>query len=657
MFQRKFTFVLLFVIIYLTSAMGQSFTEEMEAIADIIVDINGSGDYASLREGISAIPDESTDTTIVFVKKGIYDEKVILPHTKWNVILVGEDLDSTIITGDDYGDQMLVDGNPAVGGHTFSTYTFRADPHGFQVYNITFENTATAGQGVAFHSNGDKQILYHCRMLGYQDTYFDNFRTRRYIKDCFIEGQTDYIFGFGVTLFDSCQIYTLGGASEITASATGQYYEFGHVFKNCWLTAPPSLTTGVSLGRPWFDYANTIFYECWEGKAIKSGGWSSWDGREATCIYREYNCNGPGYSPDTRNIGKILVDSLASRYVMDTILAVSNFPTELGSRADTVELLSMRNRFAASGYTARADTVLYAGRDTFPSYPTDNWSPVFHEAVYKIMKKYQVALLDSANTKCSLDSVYMDGVKIEDFTTENTYFPVELAADYEGIPDFLIYNSEGEAVYSYPGVVPGIVTLTVHSANQANQIQGKVFLSKDSAFWNPEPLYFVFNRKDTVYIQEGVSNYTLTLSNEKTSVTNFKLNRLLGQTYYEVEPDSLPGEYKVIMKAPSEVDSIVYTITVNPAVGFTTKEIKECKILVTNPVEDKLQVHCTENINMPGTISIYNLSGKKLFTQQFVTLSEGVNEFSIESIGLSSGIFLYRIQTDNILASGKLIKL
>ena len=386
-----YTTILVFVFFSFSTANAQTLTDELAAVADITVDINGGGDYTTVQAALSAIPDSNDQWKVVFVKTGTYYEKVVLNHKKTKVVLVGEDVDSTIITYDDHADAVLP-------GHTFSSYTFRADAHDFQAYNITFQNPATQSQAVAFHSNGDRQILYHCKMLGFQDTYFDNFRTRRYIKDCYIAGAVDYIFGFGVTLFDSCQIHTTTGG-YVTAAATPQYYEFGYVFKNCFLTKDQSKNYAYFLGRPWFDYSNTIFYECWMDKGVQPRGWETWSGREQTCVYREYNNYGPGARQDFRVSWSSQLDStLADRYNIDTIFAVSNFPIDSGAVVDSVELWSMRDRFEASGYADRADTILYAGRDHYPEYPTENWSPQYYDSVYSIIRKYVPTFADSIDS-------------------------------------------------------------------------------------------------------------------------------------------------------------------------------------------------------------------------------------------------------------------
>lgn len=391
----KSAIAIIFICVFVlsTSSCTKTISEELEANADIVVDINGSGDYITVQEALDAVPDNNDQSLVILVKKGMYREKVRLSHKKTNVILVGEDVDSTTITWDDYGNKMLVNGDPAIGGHTFSTYTFRADADGFQAYNINFNNSTTKGQGVAFHSNGDKQILYHCRLTGNQDTYFDNFRTRRFIKDCYISGTTDFIFGFGVTLFDSCQIHSKR-SSYITASSTPQHYKFGHVLKNCFITREQH-NDSIYLGRPWFPYSNTVFYECYLPAGIVKEGWGGWSDRQETCFYREYNNYGPGSDTTERvDFGKQLTSKQAVEYTMKNIFGAANFPSDMGEDADSVEIHSLRERFRNSGYVARADTILFAGRGVYPTYPSDDWLPEFNSKIKNIIDKFTTPFIN-----------------------------------------------------------------------------------------------------------------------------------------------------------------------------------------------------------------------------------------------------------------------
>ena len=455
------TLLFMLTMAFFSTINAQTISDDLEAVADIIVDINGTGDYLSVKDGLKAVPDSSDQWTVVYVKNGTYYEKVVLNHKKTKVVLVGEDVDSTIITYDDHADAVLP-------GHTFSSYTFRADAHDFQAYNITFENTATQSQAVAFHSNGDRQILYHCKMLSYQDTYFDNFRTRRYIKDCFIAGAVDYIFGFGVTLFDSCQIHTINNG-YITAAATPQYYEFGYVFKNCFLTKESGKTFSFFLGRPWFPYSNTIFFECWEHQRVKPSGWETWDGRENTCIYREYNCYGPGAENLSfrASWSSQLDSSLAPRYNIDTIFAITNFPIDSGYVVDSVELWSMRDRFEASGYADRADTILFAGRDQWPEYPTENWSPVFYDSVYSIIRQYKEPFANSIQTNTAIDNLSGENSGVEILNPVNDRLTISSEKNIHSHAKLTLYDINGRKVFEHNlnFISEGLNQISIESAN------------------------------------------------------------------------------------------------------------------------------------------------------------------------------------------------
>ncbi len=656
--RNRFTFILVFMLFIASTINAQTFTEDMSAIADIIVDIDGSGDYTTVQEAINSIPDENDTWQIIFVKNGTYYEKIILAYLKTKVILVGEHVDSTIITYDDnagiYKDTL---GN----GHTFSTYTFRADADDFQAYNISFRNNAEESgavgdaQAVAFHSNGDRQILYHCRILGRQDTYFDSFRTRRYMKDCFIEGTIDFIFGFGVTLFDSCQIHSLAG-SEITAASTPEYYEFGQVFRYCRLTASPSVN-GTSLGRPWFDWANTIFYECWEPAALRPTGWSTWSGREATCIYREYNCSGPGSDTlDRIDFGKQLDPSKAARYVTDTILAASNFPSDLGYDVDTNEFFHMRRRFEASGYPERADTIIYAGRDTFPTYPTDNWSPEFNTAVFDIVKEYTVPFMDSVNSEISIDNIYWNENPIPDFDMDTLQYIIELDDTVSSVPELTIEGNFASSTIVYPESLPGEARITVLPKDKASGYIYIVYFSQDSAYWSTDIEEVVINSKDTVDIIHGIFEYDVVLTGGETKVRRMTVEvKVPGQSYEREYPDEYPGVARVHVTALDGVTTDTYNINVSLNVGLSDLRDNSNDIHVINPVMNYLQFYNKGDQILNLEIKVFDLKGRMLYAEKRNSMTQGINDTGINISGLDNGIYFYNIEADNKTFSGKFI--
>lgn len=68
--------------------------------ADLTVAKDGSGNYKTVKEAIAIAPDKSKTRYVIYVKKGTYKENVEVGKNKKNVMLVGDGMDSTIITGD-----------------------------------------------------------------------------------------------------------------------------------------------------------------------------------------------------------------------------------------------------------------------------------------------------------------------------------------------------------------------------------------------------------------------------------------------------------------------------------------------------------------------------------------------------------------------------
>lgn len=111
--------------------------------------------------------------------------------------------------------------------------------------------------------------------------------------NCYIEGTTDFIFGSSTVWFERCHIHSKKN-SHITAASTPQQNQFGYVFNDCILTGDTSLR-GVSLGRPWRQYANVTYIYSYIGPHILPEGWRNWNNTEnyKTTKYSEYENYGP----------------------------------------------------------------------------------------------------------------------------------------------------------------------------------------------------------------------------------------------------------------------------------------------------------------------------------------------------------------------------
>lgn len=285
---------------------------------------DGSGDFTTIQAAIYAVRDLSQQKVTIFVKKGIYEEKLVIPSWKTNIILQGEDPGNTIITWNDYAGKRLNGADYFLKTdtiRTYTSYTVLVEGNDCSIENLTIRNTAgRVGQAVALHVEGDRFIAKNCKLLGNQDTlYAATENSRQYYAACYIEGTTDFIFGEAIAVFRNCSIKSLVN-SYITAAATRPGHAFGFVFMNCELIAD-SAAVKVYLGRPWRPYAKTVYIDTKMGAHILKQGWDNWrnPANETTVLYAEYNSSGPGASKDRAPWSKQLSKREAKKYTLKNI--------------------------------------------------------------------------------------------------------------------------------------------------------------------------------------------------------------------------------------------------------------------------------------------------------------------------------------------------
>ena len=327
---------------YATNSKGtgygevDTFTTQMPAPAvEKIVAQDGSGDYTTVQAAFDGVPDFYTGPYTIFVKNGTYYEKLLLPSSKVNVILIGEDRDNTILTYDDYA---------GISGGTSSSYSVGIDAPDFMAMNITFQNTVQndqsvgSQQAVALRSNGDRQVFYNCNLLGYQDTYYawgGSGVGRVYMKNCYIEGSVDFIFGRDIVLFDSCQIHVNRNQCSLTAANTEASSKFGFVFKDCNITYDSlgfdgNVVSKIYLGRAWQNSPRTVFMNTYEPSVVDSLGWNQQPINTGVvpALYGVYQDYGPGYNEagHGQGIGTILSGTDAADYTLENIFSKDSDP-------------------------------------------------------------------------------------------------------------------------------------------------------------------------------------------------------------------------------------------------------------------------------------------------------------------------------------------
>lgn len=257
---------------------------------------DGSGDYTTIQaaiDGAKAFPDLEI---IIFIKKGVYEEKVTVGSWNTHLTLVGESKDSTIITYGDFFNKMKRGPNS-----TFLTATLTVEANDFQAKNLTVINSAgPVGQALALSVTGTRCYFENCSFIGNQDTlYAAGEGAYQYYKNCYVEGTVDFIFGEATAVFEGCTLKEKSNG-YYTAASTSKKSRYGYVFKNCNLIAAPNVTK-AALGRPWRQFAKVVYIDCKMGSFITPEGWTKWaGGDQPTAYYAEYNSTGEGANSSKR---------------------------------------------------------------------------------------------------------------------------------------------------------------------------------------------------------------------------------------------------------------------------------------------------------------------------------------------------------------------
>lgn len=259
--------------------------------ADVVVALDGSGHYRSISEAINEAPNYSVRRYVIYAKKGVYKENIDMKKKKTNIMLIGDGIGATVVTGDR---------NFMQGWTTFRTATVAVSGRGFIARDITFRNTAgpQSHQGVALRVDSDQSAFYRCSMEGYQDTLYAH-SLRQFYRECSISGTIDFIFGNGAAVLQNCKIYTREPLplQKVTITAQGRKnpnQNTGFSIQDSYVYA----TKPTYLGRPWKEYSKTVFMNTYMSSMVQPQGWLEWYGNFAlnTLWYGEYRNYGPGAS-------------------------------------------------------------------------------------------------------------------------------------------------------------------------------------------------------------------------------------------------------------------------------------------------------------------------------------------------------------------------
>ncbi|WP_200301376.1 pectinesterase family protein [Streptomyces adelaidensis] len=238
----------------------------------LYVDAGGAGDFTTVQAAVTAA--SSSGYTLV-IAPGVYRETVAVSAARTEMTWIGASGNArdVVVVYDNAA------GTPKPGGGTYGTTgsaTTLVQGDGFTARDITFANDwlradhpgISGTQAVAIKVQGDRAAFVRCRFLGHQDTlYADSMAlgtfARQYFRDCYAEGDVDFVFGRATAVFERCHFHTLTRADLASAP-------YGFVFAPSTAGANPrgylvtdSRVTSAApdayykLARPWVPSSDT----------------------------------------------------------------------------------------------------------------------------------------------------------------------------------------------------------------------------------------------------------------------------------------------------------------------------------------------------------------------------------------------------------------
>ncbi|RCV24111.1 hypothetical protein SETIT_5G058300v2 [Setaria italica] len=262
---------------------------------DVVVAQDGSGRYRTVSEAVARAPSHSKRKYVIYVKRGVYHENVEVRKKKTNIVLVGEGMGETVISGSR---------SFSGGWTTFRSATFAVAGAGFVARDLTIRNTAgpAAHQAVALRVDSDRSAFFRVAVEGYQDTLYAH-SLRQFYRDCRVAGTVDFVFGNGIAVLQRTLVATLPLAPGQTGSVTAQgrrdpNQNTGFAFHGCVVEAAHP----TFLGRPWKPFSRVVVMESYLGPGVQARGWLEWAATGAgehavalaTLFYGEYRNYGPG---------------------------------------------------------------------------------------------------------------------------------------------------------------------------------------------------------------------------------------------------------------------------------------------------------------------------------------------------------------------------
>ncbi|KXJ87453.1 pectin lyase fold/virulence factor, partial [Microdochium bolleyi] len=294
-----------------------------------------TGEFGTVSSAVAALPADGQPYTI-YIKAGTYTEQVSITR-RGKVTLRGE----TTFANDFTGNKVLINFSRGVStslGQNEITPVMNwknTAGDGLALYNLNFTNTypqqpSTAALAADFF--GTNMAAYGCAFVGFQDTLLVN-QGVQVFSNSYIEGSVDFIWGYSKAYFYQCIVASNTPNAYITAqNRPSASWAGGFVFDTSVITYTSTFGSSFGntfLGRPWSQFAITVYMNSFLDKHISPAGWSVWqtsNPQTSNVMFGEYNNVGPGSSTASRaSFATQLTAAQASQYSLANFIGSTSW--------------------------------------------------------------------------------------------------------------------------------------------------------------------------------------------------------------------------------------------------------------------------------------------------------------------------------------------
>ena len=326
---------------------------------------------------------EVSNSTIKEVKvaAGSYKEKVEVKLPNVHLIGSNNGESESVIWYDVINGMVDPSGTTSYSTDGSASVSIRSTAVGFHAQNITFKhyyNThelyleslkiSSSSQAVAVLVQADQSYFKDVKFSSYHDTLYAQVG-RQYYENCYIEGRTDYIFGYNATAyFEGCTIHTIGaGVDEKNGgyvvatkgiNSGNDNVNYGYIFNECVFEADENTQPGsVSIARGWDNYMTIMIMNSeisgafskevyGDTSSVLNDRYTKMNAAPVASLLYEYNNTGEGAltlpedNAETTDVNE--AEAFVAKYAEATCTVVTD-PTVAAPYADLLTVFAAEN--------------------------------------------------------------------------------------------------------------------------------------------------------------------------------------------------------------------------------------------------------------------------------------------------------------------------